>query len=125
MAWSELPGPVRATQVLMFVTAGLTFAMTLAFLVSVGVTAASLGASLWIVAPGVVSLVLAMRVPRGGVGLRRGIIALEIFYVLLALSRLGNGDPRGAVNLVLPVVVLILLFRRNTKDHFAGIPVYY
>lgn len=125
MAWSEMPAPVRATQVLMYVTAGITFVMTLAFLVSVGVSAASLGASLWIAAPGVISLLLALRIPRGGVGLRRGIIALEIFYILLSLSRLGNGDPRGAVNLILPIVVLVLLFRRETKDHFAGTPVYY
>jgi hypothetical protein len=76
----------------MFVTAGLTFVTTLAFLVSVGVTAASLGASLWIVAPGVVSL-------------------------MLALSRLGNGDPRGAVNLVLPVVVLILTRSWRRRRH--------
>ena len=75
--------------------------------------------------PGVISLVLALRIPRGGVGLRRGIIALEIFYVLLAFSRLGAGDARGAVNLVFPVVVLVLLFRRDTKDHFAGAPAYY
>jgi len=125
MAWSEMPAPVRAAQVLMFVAAGITLVMTLAFVVSVGVSAASLGAALWIVAPGVVSLVLALRIPRGGVGLRRGIIALEIFYILLAISRLGHGDPRGAVNLVFPIVVLVLLFRRDAKDHFAGTPAYY
>jgi hypothetical protein len=125
MTRSELPGSVRAAQVLMCVTAGITFVMTLAFLVSVGLTAASLGAALWIVAPGVVSLLLALRIPRGGVGLRRGIIALEIFYVVLALSRLGNGDARGVANLILPVVVLVLLFRRTTKDHFSGTPAYY
>lgn len=125
MAWSEMPAPVRVAQVLMFVVAGITFLMTVAFVGSVGVTAAALGAALWIVAPGVVSLLLALRIPRGGVRLRRGIIALEIFYILLAISRLGNGDPRGLVNLVLPVVILVLLFRRDAKEHFSGAPAYY
>jgi hypothetical protein len=125
MTWSELPGPVKATQVLMFVAAGVTFIITLAFFVSVGVTAAALGAALWIVAPGVVGMLLAWRVPRGGIKLWRGIIALEVFYVLLSIARLGNGDPRGAVNLVLPIVILILLFRPQVKDHFRGARAYY
>jgi hypothetical protein len=120
-----MPTPVKAMQVLMFVAAGITFVVTLAFLVAVGVTAASLGAAVWLVFPGALSLVLALRVPRGGVGLRRGIIALEIFYILLSLARLGQGDPRGVANMVFPIVILVLLFRRETKEHFAGAPLYY
>ena len=57
---------------------------------------------------------------QSGTALRRGIIALEVFYVLLALSAIGQGDPRGVVNLVLPAVILVLLFRADAKNHFAG-----
>jgi hypothetical protein len=120
-----MPGPVKAIQVLMFVAAAITAVTTLAFLVTVGITAAAVGAALWLVVPGAISLVLALRVPRGGVNLRRGIIALEIFYILLSLSRLGQGDPRGVVNMIFPIVILVLLFRREAKDHFAGTAVYY
>jgi hypothetical protein len=40
--------------------------------------------------------------------------------VLLSLSRIGQGDPRGVVNLILPVVILVLLFRPEAKAHFTG-----
>lgn len=115
-----MPNQVKTVRVLMFVVAGLTLLMTLAFLVTVGVTAAAIGAAVWFALPGVISFVLALRIPRGGTALRRGIIALEVFYVLLALSAIGQGDPRGVVNLVLPAVILVLLFRADAKNHFAG-----
>jgi hypothetical protein len=115
-----MPNQVKTVRVLMFVAAGLTFLTTLAFLVTVGVTAAAFGAALWFVVPGVLSLMLALRIPEGRTRLRRGIIALEVFYVLLSLSRIGQGDPRGVVNLILPVVILVLLFRPEAKAHFTG-----
>ncbi|MBO2458858.1 hypothetical protein [Actinomadura violacea] len=115
-----MPKPVRAVQILMFLVAAITLLTTLAFLISVGVTAAALGAAAWLVLPGVVGLVLALRVPTGGKALRRGIIVLEAFYILLALAAIGRSDPRGVANLVLPVVILVLLFRPPAKRHFAG-----
>ncbi|MEV4007337.1 hypothetical protein [Actinomadura sp. NPDC049753] len=115
-----MPNQVRTVRVLMFAAAGLTLVMTLAFFAAVGVTAAAIGAALWFALPGVLSLLLALRVPNGGTGLRRGIIALEIFYILLSLARLGQGDPRGVLNLVLPIVILVLLFRPEAKAYFGG-----
>ncbi|MES9603938.1 hypothetical protein [Actinomadura sp. NPDC000929] len=115
-----MPNQVRTVRVLMFVAAGLTLVMTLAFFAAVGVTAAAIGAALWFALPGVLSLMLALRVPNGGTGLRRGIIALEIFYILLSLARVGEGDPRGVLNLVLPIVILVLLFRPEAKAYFGG-----
>ncbi|GAA0569693.1 hypothetical protein [Actinomadura livida] len=115
-----MPKQVKAVRVLMFVVAGLTFLMTLAFFVTVGVTAAAIGAAIWFALPGALSVVLALRIPRGGTALRRGIIALEVFYVLLALSAIGQDDPRGVTNLVLPAVILVLLFRPDAKAHFTG-----
>lgn len=115
-----MPNQVRTVRVLMFVAAGLTLVMTLAFFAAVGVTAAAIGAALWFALPGVLSLLLALRVPNGGTGLRRGIIALEIFYILLSLARVGEGDPRGVLNLVLPIVILVLLFRPEAKAYFGG-----
>ncbi|MGK5557992.1 hypothetical protein ACSNOI_40940 [Actinomadura kijaniata] len=115
-----MPKTVKAIRILMFVAAGFSFVATLAFLITVGVTAASLGAALWSVFPGVLSLVLALRIAEGRKGLRRGIIALEIFFILLAFSRLGQGDPRGLTNMVLPIAVLVLLFRSEVKAYFAG-----
>ncbi|GAA4365936.1 hypothetical protein GCM10023088_11860 [Actinomadura verrucosospora] len=115
-----MPNQVRTVRVLMFVAAGLTLVMTLAFFAAVGVTAAAIGAALWFALPGVLSLLLALRVPNGGTGLRRGIIALEIFYILLSLARVGEGDPRGVLNLILPIVILVLLFRPEAKAYFGG-----
>ncbi|MEV3927154.1 hypothetical protein [Actinomadura coerulea] len=115
-----MPNQVKTVRVLMFVAAGLTLVMTLAFFAAVGVTAAAIGAALWFALPGALSLLLALRVPNGGTGLRRGIIALEVFYILLSLARLGQGDPRGVLNLVLPIVILVLLFRPEAKAYFGG-----
>ncbi|TDD79601.1 hypothetical protein E1293_22920 [Actinomadura darangshiensis] len=115
-----MPGPVKAIRTLMFVVAGLTFVTTLALLVAEGVSAESLGTAIWYTWPAVLTLVLALRVPDGGTRLRRGIIALEIFYVLLGLARIGQGDPRGMPNLIIPIVLLVLLFQATAKGHFAG-----
>ncbi|WP_067476991.1 hypothetical protein [Actinomadura hibisca] len=115
-----MPKTVKAVRILMFVVAGITFVTTLAFMITVGVSAASFGAAVWAVFPGVLSLVLALRIPQGSKGLRRGIIALEIFYILLSFSRLGQGDPRGLTNMVLPIAILILVFRSEVKEYFAG-----
>ncbi|GGQ15805.1 hypothetical protein BKA00_006681 [Actinomadura coerulea] len=115
-----MPNQVKTVRVLMFVAAGLTLVMTLAFFAAVGVTAAAIGAALWFALPGALSLLLALRVPNGGTGLRRGIIALEVFYILLSLARLGQGDPRGVLNLALPIVILVLLFRPEAKAYFGG-----
>lgn len=115
-----MSGPVKAVRILMFVVAGLTFLTTLAFLAADGLSADTIGAAIWSAAPGVVSLVLALRIPGGGPALRRGIIALEIIYILLALGRIGQGDPRGLPNLVIPIVLLVLLFRPAVKGHFSG-----
>lgn len=111
---------VKTVRVLMLVVAGLTFVTALAFLGAVGVTSAAIGATIWFVLPGAISLMLALRIPRGGVALRRGIIALEVFYILLSLSAIGQGDPRGTVNLIMPIVILVLLFRPDAKGYFAG-----
>ncbi|GLZ08931.1 hypothetical protein Acsp03_63970 [Actinomadura sp. NBRC 104412] len=115
-----MPKSVRTTRTLMFVVAGLTFLTTLGFLAAVGMSAETLGTAIWYTLPGVLSLVLALRIPGGGTRLRRGIIALEIFYILLSLGRIGQGDPQGVVNLIIPIVLLVLLFRPESKSHFAG-----
>ncbi|MGH2813370.1 MAG: hypothetical protein ACRDI1_11775 [Actinomycetota bacterium] len=115
-----MPGPVKAIRILMFVVAGITFLTTLALLVAEGVGAESVGTGIWYTAPAVVTLALARRIPDGGTRLRRGIIALEIFYILLALGRIGQGDPRGLPNLIIPIVLLVLLFRSTVKSHFSG-----
>jgi hypothetical protein len=115
-----MPKSVRAIRILMFVVAGLTFLTTLAFLAAVGASAETLGTAIWYTLPGVLSLVLALKIPHGGTRLRKGIIALEIVYILLSLGRLGQGDPQGLFNLVIPIVLLVLLFRPAAKDHFAG-----
>ncbi|MFI6517208.1 hypothetical protein ACIBF1_16760 [Spirillospora sp. NPDC050679] len=115
-----MPKTVKTIRILMFVVAGITLVTTVAFMITVGVSAASLGAAVWAAFPGVLSLVLALRIPQGRTGLRRGIIALEIFYILLSFSRLGQGDPRGLTNMVLPIAILVLLFRSEVKEYFAG-----
>jgi hypothetical protein len=113
-----MPRSVRAVRVLMYVVAGLTAVLTLSTLITLGVGWTALIEVSWFALPGIVSFVLAWRIKKGGVGLRRWIIGLEIFYVVVSLTRLVSGDPRGLVNLVLPAVVLVLITRPAAKEYF-------
>jgi hypothetical protein len=115
-----MPTPVRAARILMFVVAGLTAALTLGSLASLDAGPKSILEVSSYALPGVASFVLAWRIDRRGVALLRWIIGLQSLYILLSLARAASGDPRGLLNLLLPVAVLILITRPPAKTYFAS-----
>jgi len=48
------------------------------------------------------------------------IIVDSVFYILLALSVLGQSDLRGLLELILPIVILVLANRRPARAYFRG-----
>jgi hypothetical protein len=113
-----MPGQVTAVRVLLFVLAGLTAVLVVAFLASQEVTAESVGRLLLVALPVAVGLVVAVRIPRGGRVPFWSIVAISGLLVLVALAKLGGGDPTGLTSLVLPGAILVLVTRRPARDFF-------
>lgn len=62
-------------------------------------------------------------VPRMGPGRRwvfRGVVALSVLLVLMALARRGVGELQGLTNLLLPVTLLALVSRREVREYLHG-----
>jgi hypothetical protein len=113
-----VPRPVRAAQILMYVVATLTVVLSVTTFLVLGSSAETFGQLAWFALPGIASLALAVLMPKGGAWLWRAIIALEIVYVVLSLARLASGDPRGVVNLVVPIAILVLITRPAARSYF-------
>lgn len=84
----------------------------------VGEAMRGLGVALVFMVPAVLSLVLGLRVPRGGARLWWGIIVLEIFYIIWQLGRVPDGDPFVVFGLAFPIAILILICRRPARAYF-------
>jgi hypothetical protein len=124
-----MPGSVKVIRILLFVIAAITALMVTIFLTlpdnaRVGLmeeaNAESLGRMTWYAIPGILSLWLALRIPKAGAGTRRWIIGVEIFAILRALALLGSGNPRGLFNLILPTVILVLAMLPSARRFFRG-----
>jgi hypothetical protein len=113
-----LPGTVRAVRVLLYIGAVITVLSVLGYLVSEGVSPESLGRMTWYAWPGVLGLVMALQLPQGGRGRYRAVIAVAVFWLIGALARAGEGDPRGVTGLLLPIAVLIVVTRRSSREFF-------
>jgi hypothetical protein len=115
---AAIPQSVTAVRALMYVVAALAGLVAVAFLVGYGATAYNLGVAIWQAIPGVASLILASKIRGGTKGVRRGIIILQVFWILFALGRLGQGDPTGLLGLILPTFVLVLINRKSARRYF-------
>lgn len=113
-----MPKPVKIARILMLIVAGLSGLLVLVLLLVGGFSSQSLALATWIALPAALNLWLALSLPGAGLGMRRAIIALSAFYILLAVGNLGQGDPRGVTNLMIPAAVIILLTRRSAKEFF-------
>lgn len=113
-----MPDPLKVARVLMYVVAAITALLVVAIFMIEGITARAIGTAIWFAWPGVVSAILARRMAGGGIWLRRGILALQIYSILLALAAVANADPRGLVNLILPVAIVTLVTRRTAGRYF-------
>jgi hypothetical protein len=113
-----MPTSLKVARVFMYVVAGFTALVVVGVLLDEGANPRAIGVAAWLALPGVASLLLAWRMPRGRVWMRRGIIALEIYYILLSITVLADGDPRGIVNLTLPAAILVLVLLPKSSAHF-------
>lgn len=78
-----------------------------------------LGLLLYAALPGAAGLALSAYVRSGDIWIWRGLVAVHTWFLLGALATLGgDGDARGVPQLVIPVVGLILLLRRSSRDWF-------
>ncbi len=69
-------------------------------------------------APGVLGWWLARRTWRGGAAIWGGLIAVQAWLVLGSVSNIADGSARGLVQLLIPLLVLFLLTRRDSRDWY-------
>ncbi|QSS92057.1 alpha/beta hydrolase [Streptomyces sp. M54] len=122
-----MPRPVQAVLVLLHVL----FVATLVGAVRALSAASSvdavdgylLGLLLYASLPGVAAFVLSLRVRHGGVRVWYGLLAVQAWIVLGALAELGGGAGLdGVARLVMPVAVLVLLGRAESRQWFRSSP---
>ncbi|MDA8371752.1 MAG: hypothetical protein M0026_18060 [Nocardiopsaceae bacterium] len=115
---TKLPKSVKWIRVLLYFSAGLIFAFSLATLVLFGFSAYELGYVLVASLPGVAQFLLALFIRRNGRVVFWSILAVETIFVLYTLITLAE---EGRLSqLILPAVVLILLFRPASRRFFLG-----
>ncbi|MEU1912137.1 Tox-REase-5 domain-containing protein [Streptomyces massasporeus] len=118
----ELPGPLSVALVLVHTL----FAFTVLGGIGLLLTAASLGAVdvrllaqvAFAAAPGTIGWVLARRSWSGGVWVWRGLLALQAWLIAAALGNVGDGSGRGFTQLFLPVLIVVFLSRRESREWF-------
>ncbi|TDQ55399.1 hypothetical protein [Actinorugispora endophytica] len=115
-----LPGSLKIVRGLLFTYTAITALTVLGGLLAFGVSPEVLGALAYLAIPGTIALVCALRTPRGGRGLLWGIVVLQVVLILLGIGRLGNGEPQGLTNLVLPALVLFFVLLRPSRDRLSG-----
>ncbi|MFD4585804.1 hypothetical protein [Streptomyces sp. NPDC058434] len=81
-----------------------------------------LGGLLYAAAPGVAGWLLARRVWTGGEGVRWGLIAVQAWLVSGALATLRGGSVQGFTQLLLPVVILVFLCTKESREWFRSAP---
>ncbi|WP_431985970.1 Tox-REase-5 domain-containing protein [Streptomyces griseoflavus] len=69
-------------------------------------------------APGVLGWWLARRTWRGGAAVWAGLVVVQAWLVLGAMSTIADGSARGLIQLLLPLLVLFLLTRRDSRDWY-------
>jgi hypothetical protein len=115
---TSMPRPVRAARVLLFIGAGITVAMTIGALLMAEFSPELLGYLMWFAWPGVAALVIAVMMPHGRTWLFWATVVVSSFWILAALGALGQGNPRGITQLIIPVSTLVLITRRPAREFF-------
>ncbi|MFB7436174.1 alpha/beta hydrolase [Streptomyces microflavus] len=118
-----MPRPLQAVLILV----QLLFVATLVGAIGALSTASSvdavdghlLGLLLYASLPGVSAFVLSLYVRTGGIGVWRGLFAVQVWFVLGALAELSGGaGAQGVARLVVPVAVAVLLARPESRRWF-------
>ncbi|MFJ8051449.1 Tox-REase-5 domain-containing protein [Streptomyces luteogriseus] len=118
----ELPGPLSVALVLVHTL----FAFTVLGGIGLLLTAASLdavdirllGQVAFAAAPGTIGWVFARRSWSGGVWVWRGLLALQAWLIVAALGNVGDGSGRGFTQLLLPILIVVFLTRRESREWF-------
>ncbi|NGN70453.1 hypothetical protein G5C51_42065 [Streptomyces sp. A7024] len=63
-------------------------------------------------------LLLCRKMWHRGLWNRRLVIILQAFWILSALGTMGNGDPKGVTQLILPILAIVFITRPGVKDWF-------
>ncbi|MGW6902067.1 Tox-REase-5 domain-containing protein [Streptomyces sp. NPDC054919] len=118
----ELPRALGAARILLHVLFGATvlgglglFGSALAADAMGGVV---IGLALYGAAPGVVGWMLSRRAWTGGRGVWGGLIAVQVWLILGGLANIANGSVHGFTQVFLPVLILVLLTRTQSREWF-------
>ncbi|MHB9859387.1 hypothetical protein [Streptomyces sp. YIM S03343] len=117
-----MPGPLSAALVLVHALFVLTVLGGLGLLL----TAAAAGAldgrllalTVYGAAPGTLGWWLARRSWTGGIRTWGALVAVQLWLIAEALANLAAGSGRAVTQLLLPVVILVLLLRRDTRQWY-------
>jgi Flp pilus assembly pilin Flp len=69
-------------------------------------------------APGTIGWVLARRSWSGGVWVWRSLVTLQAWLIIAALGNVGDGSGRGFTQLFLPILIVVFLTRRESREWF-------
>lgn len=118
----ELPRALGAARILLHVLFGATvlgglglFGSALAADAMGGVV---IGLALYGAAPGVLGWILSRRAWAGGRGVWGGLIAVQVWLILGGLANVVNGSVHGFTQVFLPVLILVLLTRTQSREWF-------
>ncbi|MET8185406.1 Tox-REase-5 domain-containing protein [Streptomyces sp. NPDC005078] len=118
----ELPRALGAARTLLHVLFGATvlgglglFGSALAADAMGGVV---IGLALYGAAPGVLGWILSRRAWTGGRGVWGGLIAVQVWLILGGLANVANGSVHGFTQVFLPVLILVLLTRTQSREWF-------
>ncbi|MFE5110949.1 Tox-REase-5 domain-containing protein [Streptomyces sp. NPDC056663] len=118
----ELPRALGAARILLHVLFGATvlgglglFGSALAADAMGGVV---IGLALYGAAPGVLGWILSRRAWTGGRGVWGGLIAVQVWLILGGLANVANGSVHGFTQVFLPVLILVLLTRTQSREWF-------
>ncbi|MEU0160634.1 Tox-REase-5 domain-containing protein [Streptomyces sp. NPDC006261] len=118
----DLPGPLAVVRVLLLVLVGATalgaIGLSGSAIAADAMGAQVLGILLYASAPGVFCALLAWHLRTGGRRVRWGIVAVQAWLIIGGLGNLADGSPDGLTQLVLPVVILVLLSRAQSRAWF-------
>ncbi|MCK8434413.1 hypothetical protein G3I77_15695 [Streptomyces sp. D2-8] len=117
-----MPGPLSVALVLVHTL----FAFSVLGGIGLLLTAASLDAVdgrllaqvAFAAAPGTIGWVLARRSWSGGVWVWRGLLVLQAWLIVAALGNVGDGSGRGFTQLFLPILIVVFLTRRESRERF-------
>lgn len=115
---ASLPNSVKVVQVLLYVAAGLTLLVIAGGLLTAGMSAPVFGALIWASWPGVLGLIVAVKIKRPSRLKFWLIVIASAVFVFGSLSELGTGDARGVITLVLPLLTFGAVLQHPSRHYF-------